>query len=88
MARKSAVVILDEATASVDSLTEKLIDEAMDALFSSHTVLVIAHRLSTVAKADRILVLHHGKVVEQGTHDALLAQGGRYKLLVETGFAL
>ena len=88
MARKSAVVILDEATASVDSLTEKLLDEAMDALFERRTVVVIAHRLSTVTKADRILVLHHGQVVEQGTHQELLAQGGRYKLLVETGFAL
>ena len=88
MACRSPVVILDEATASVDSLTEKLIDEAMDALFADRTVLVIAHRLSTVAKADRILVLHHGHLVEQGSHEELLARGGRYKLLVETGFAL
>ncbi len=88
MARSAPIVILDEATASVDSLTEKLIDEAVDALFAKATVLVIAHRLSTITKADRILVLHHGELVEQGNHDELMARGGRYKLLVETGFAL
>ncbi len=88
MARDAPVVVLDEATASVDSLTEKLIDEAVAELFAQKTVLVIAHRLSTITKADRILVLHHGRLCEQGTHEALLAKGGRYKLLVETGFAL
>ena len=86
--RDAPVVILDEATASVDSLTERLIDEAVAELFAEHTVLVIAHRLSTITKADRILVLHHGRLCEEGTHDELLAQGGRYKLLVESGFAL
>ncbi len=88
MARDAPVVILDEATASVDSLTERLIDEAISELLEDKTVLVIAHRLSTITKADRILVLHHGELVEQGTHAELLAAGGRYKLLVETGFAL
>ncbi len=88
MARDAPVVVLDEATASVDSLTEKLIDEAVAELFAEKTVLVIAHRLSTITKADRILVLHRGQVCEQGTHEELLALGGRYKLLVETGFAL
>ncbi len=88
MARQAPIVILDEATASVDSLTEKLIDEAVDELFASKTVLVIAHRLSTITKADRILVLHHGRLVEQGSHEQLLAKGGRYKLLVETGFSI
>jgi ATP-binding cassette subfamily B protein len=88
MAREAPVVILDEATASVDSLTETLIDTAMDELFAAKTVLVIAHRLSTITKADRILVLHRGELVEQGTHDELLALNGRYTLLVKTGFSI
>ncbi|MCA9515186.1 MAG: ABC transporter ATP-binding protein, partial [Myxococcales bacterium] len=82
MARDASVVVLDEATASVDSLTERLIDEAVATLFEQRTVIVIAHRLSTIRKADRIIVLHRGQVVEQGTHDQLMAMGGRYKLLV------
>lgn len=88
MARDASVVILDEATASVDSETERLIDEAVAELFKERTVVVIAHRLSTIQKADRIVVLHHGCVVEQGTHEELMERGGRYKLLVETGFEL
>jgi len=87
MARDAPIVILDEATASVDSVTEKLIDEAIEELLSRKTVLVIAHRLSTIMKADRIVVLHHGEVVEHGSHDELMALDGRYKHLVETGFA-
>ena len=87
MVRTAPIVILDEATASVDSLTERLIDEAVDELLADRTVLVIAHRLSTIAKADRILVLHQGRIIEQGSHQALLEQGGRYAYLVETGFS-
>ncbi len=87
MAREAPIVILDEATASVDSVTEALIDEAIAELFERRTVVVIAHRLSTITKADRIVVLHQGRVVEQGTHDQLMAADGRYKLLVEVAFA-
>ena len=68
--RPSPIVILDEATASVDALTEKLIDKATALLFEERTVLVIAHRLSTIAKADRIIML--SKIIEEGTHRAHL----------------
>ena len=88
MARKAPIVILDEATASVDSMTERQIDAALEALFETRTVLVIAHRLQTIQKADRIVVLHQGEIVETGSHDELMAKDGRYKVLVETGFAL
>jgi ABC-type multidrug transport system fused ATPase/permease subunit len=88
LARDAPLVILDEATASVDSLTERRIDDAIAELFARKTVIVIAHRLSTITRADRIIVLHRGQVAEQGTHDALLAAGGRYKLLVESGFSV
>ncbi len=74
-------VILDEATASVDTITERQIQKALDNLMRERTVLVIAHRLSTVRKADNIVVLHHGKILEQGTHDELRAAGGRYASL-------
>ncbi|MFN3196909.1 MAG: ABC transporter ATP-binding protein [Bradymonadia bacterium] len=85
MARPAPVVILDEATASVDAMTEALVDEAVAELFERRTVLVIAHRLSTIIKADRILVLHQGEVVEQGTHEQLMQVDGRYANLVRGG---
>lgn len=72
------VVILDEATASVDTLTEHKIQTALDRLMKNRTVLVIAHRLSTVRKADQIIVLQHGKILEAGSHDTLLRQQGHY----------
>ena len=86
-ARESPLVILDEATSSVDSQTEHLIDAAIEELFAKKTVLVIAHRLSTIAKADRILVLDRGRVVQSGSHEELLRVPGHYKVLVETGFS-
>jgi ATP-binding cassette subfamily B protein len=88
LARKAPIVILDEATASVDPMTERHIDEAMEALFRERTVIVIAHRLQTIRKADTIVVLHKGEIAEVGSHDELMARAGRYRDLVETGFAL
>jgi ATP-binding cassette subfamily B protein len=73
-----SVVILDEATASVDPLTEAQISEGLDIVLAGRTSIVIAHRLSTIEHADRILVLDHGRVVEEGTHRGLLARGGAY----------
>ena len=72
------VLILDEATSSVDTRTERLIERGMDALMEGRTVLVIAHRLSTVRNAQAIFVLEKGVIVERGDHDDLLSQKGRY----------
>ena len=72
------VLILDEATSAVDSLTEAAVQTALDRLRTGRTTLVIAHRLSTIVKADQILVIHDGSILEQGTHDELLRRGGRY----------
>jgi ATP-binding cassette, subfamily B, bacterial len=74
-------VILDEATASVDTITERKIQRALDHLVEERTVLVIAHRLSTVRRADKIVVLNAGKVIESGTHADLLALNGHYAKL-------
>jgi ATP-binding cassette, subfamily B, multidrug efflux pump len=85
-ARAPTLLILDEATANVDSLTEQKVQAAIEQLLQGRSVLVIAHRLSTVRRADRILVLRDGQVAEQGTHDELLAKGGLYAELVSMGF--
>jgi ATP-binding cassette, subfamily B, multidrug efflux pump len=81
------VLILDEATSSVDSALEERIEHAVETLMRGRTALVIAHRLSTVQTADRILVLHHGELREQGTHAELLSLGGLYSRLHELQFA-
>jgi ATP-binding cassette subfamily B protein len=81
-----SIFILDEATASVDPLTETLIQEGLDTLMAGRTSIVIAHRLSTIRNADRIIVLRKGEIIEQGTHDQLLAQGGHYAELYNTYF--
>ncbi len=81
-----AIVVLDEATAHLDSESEVAVQQALDAALAGRTSLVIAHRLSTIRHADRILVIDHGRVVGQGTHDELLAEGGLYRDLYRTQF--
>ena len=92
--KNAPILILDEATASVDTATEKLIQEALERLMAHRTSFVIAHRLSTIRKADQILVMRHGEIIERGTHEKLLSQGALYAKLariqdmqfVEEGF--
>jgi ABC-type multidrug transport system fused ATPase/permease subunit len=81
-----AIFILDEATASVDPFTETQIQEGLDELMRDRTAIVIAHRLSTVRSADRIVVLADGDILEEGTHDQLLAANGHYAELYNTYF--
>ncbi|GAA3172066.1 ABC transporter ATP-binding protein [Nonomuraea roseoviolacea] len=81
-----AIVVLDEATASVDPLTEAQIQEGLDVVLAGRTSIVIAHRLSTIEHVDRIIVLDHGRIVEEGDHATLLARGGRYCEVYNTYF--
>ena len=81
-----AVLILDEATSSVDTRTERLIQEAMTRLMEGRTSFVIAHRLSTILDADRILVINEGEIIEQGTHQELLERNGFYAELYNSQF--
>jgi len=80
------ILILDEATSSVDTQTEQVIQRALARLFSGRTAFVIAHRLSTITSADRVVVIHDGRIVEQGRHADLLAERGRYYHLYKAGF--
>ena len=81
-----SILILDEATSSIDTESEQLIEKAIETLIQGRTSIVIAHRLSTIRKADQILVLEHGKIIEKGTHQSLMEQGGFYKALNEMQF--
>ena len=82
------VMILDEATSSIDTRTEKLVQDGMDALMKGRTVFVIAHRLSTIMNSDCIMVLDHGRIIERGTHDDLIAEKGTYYQLYTGAFEL
>ena len=85
--RDAPILLLDEATSALDSESETLVQRALDAIMQGRTTLVIAHRLATVTRADRILVLDEGRLVEEGTHQSLLANGGMYARLAELQFA-
>ncbi|HWQ84512.1 MAG TPA: ATP-binding cassette domain-containing protein, partial [Anaerolineales bacterium] len=86
LVHRPAIFILDEATASIDPFTEWQIQQALNMILEYTTSILIAHRLSTVKAADRIIVLDHGKIIEEGNHTGLLAHGGHYAELYNTYF--
>ncbi|MHA1288643.1 MAG: ATP-binding cassette domain-containing protein, partial [Candidatus Thorarchaeota archaeon] len=81
------ILILDEATSRLDAYSESLVQDAQERLFSNRTTIVIAHRLTTIANANKILMFDHGELIEEGTHEELLAQGGQFKALYETYYS-
>jgi len=86
--REAPLLLLDEATSSLDAESEQLVQQALDRLMQGRTTLVIAHRLATVLKCDRILVMDQGHIVEEGTHESLVAKGGLYARLARLQFEL
>lgn len=88
MVSECPVLILDEATSSIDTRTEKLIEQGMDKLMEGRTVFVIAHRLSTVRNSHAIMVLEHGEIIERGNHEQLIEQKGKYYQLYTGAFEL
>jgi ATP-binding cassette subfamily B protein len=82
LCRNPAILVLDEATAAIDTESENILEEAIADSFKGRTSLVIAHRLSTIRRADHIVVMAHGRIVEQGSHEELLKRNGHYALLV------
>jgi len=85
--RDAPILLLDEATSALDSESETLVQKALNKIMEGRTTLVIAHRLATVVRADRILVLDQGRLVEEGTHQSLIGKGGVYKRLAELQFS-
>jgi len=88
LVRNAPILILDEATAALDPETERAVQKGIEALKKERTTLVIAHRMTTVERADQILLMHEGRIIERGTHAELIARDGRYALLYRQQFFL